>query len=178
MRAVETAVATLPGVLSARANLSAKRVSIVTATGGPGVVELANALERKGFRAADIAAAGSAASTPAGKGLHFSSCRSRVRSREHHAVVGLGLGWPGVRHGPGGASLFHWLSALIALPAVAYAGQPFFRSAFDALSARRLNMDVPISLGVLLATGMSLYQTAAAPSRSISTPRSRCCSSC
>jgi len=46
-----------------------------------------------------------------------------------------------------------------AIPAVAYAGQPFFRSAARALRARQLNMDVPISLGVLLATGMSLYQT-------------------
>jgi Cu2+-exporting ATPase len=55
--------------------------------------------------------------------------------------------------------LFHWLSALVAIPAVAYAGQPFFQSAARALRARQLNMDVPISLGVTLATGMSLYQT-------------------
>ena len=56
-------------------------------------------------------------------------------------------------------SLFHWLSALIALPAIAYSGQPFFRSALTALKAWRLNMDVPISLALLLATGMSLVQT-------------------
>jgi Cu2+-exporting ATPase len=56
-------------------------------------------------------------------------------------------------------SLFHWLSAMIALPAVAYAGQPFFKSAAGALKGRRLNMDVPISLGVTLATAMSLFQT-------------------
>jgi Cu2+-exporting ATPase len=54
---------------------------------------------------------------------------------------------------------FHWLSALIALPAAAYAGQPFFRSALRALSARRLNMDVPITLGVLLALAMSVFET-------------------
>jgi Cu2+-exporting ATPase len=55
--------------------------------------------------------------------------------------------------------LFHWLSALIALPAAAYAGQPFFRNAWRALRARQLNMDVPISLGVLLALAMSVVET-------------------
>jgi Cu2+-exporting ATPase len=57
--------------------------------------------------------------------------------------------------------LFHWVSALIALPAIAYAGRPFFRSAWRALAAASLNMDVPISLAVLLAAAMSLYETAA-----------------
>ena len=56
--------------------------------------------------------------------------------------------------------LFHWLSALIALPAVAYAGQPFFQSAWRALKSRSLNMDVPISLGVILALSLSVYETA------------------
>src|SRR6266496_1578924 len=54
---------------------------------------------------------------------------------------------------------FHWLSALIALPAAAYAGQPFFRSAYQALRTRNVNMDVPISVGVVLALGMSLVET-------------------
>ncbi len=55
--------------------------------------------------------------------------------------------------------LLHWISALIAIPAVAYAGQPFFRSALVSFQARNLNMDVPISLAVLLAVGMSIFQT-------------------
>ena len=54
---------------------------------------------------------------------------------------------------------FHWLSALIALPAAAYAGQPFFRSAFRALRTGNVNMDVPISIGVILALGMSVVET-------------------
>jgi Cu2+-exporting ATPase len=54
---------------------------------------------------------------------------------------------------------FHWLSALIALPAAAYAGQPFFRSAVRAVMTRSLNMDVPITLGVLLALGVSVSET-------------------
>jgi len=56
-------------------------------------------------------------------------------------------------------SFFHWVSALIALPAIAYAGQPFFRSALKALRAKSMNMDVPIALAVILATTMSLVQT-------------------
>jgi Cu2+-exporting ATPase len=55
---------------------------------------------------------------------------------------------------------FHWLSALIAIPAAAFAGQPFFLSAIQALRTRRVNMDVPISLGVMLALVMSLVETA------------------
>ena len=76
--------------------------------------------------------------------------------------------------------LFHWLSALIALPAAAYAGQPFFRQRLAAPCApRRLNMDVPISLGVVLALAMSAGRDRP-PRRAtpISTPPSCCSSSC
>ena len=56
----------------------------------------------------------------------------------------------------GTRSLLHWFAALIALPAVAYAGRPFFRAAVRALAGGHLNMEVPISLAVVLAAGMSL----------------------
>ncbi len=55
--------------------------------------------------------------------------------------------------------LFHWISALIALPAIGFAGQPFFRSAWGALKHGTTNMDVPISLGVIIAAALSLYET-------------------
>ena len=56
--------------------------------------------------------------------------------------------------------LLHWISALIAIPAIAFSGRPFFTSAFNALKAGRTNMDVPISVGLVLTTGMSLFELA------------------
>jgi P-type Cu2+ transporter len=55
--------------------------------------------------------------------------------------------------------LLHWVSALVALPAVVFGGAPFFRSAWQALKHLRTNMDVPIAVGVVLTSAMSLYET-------------------
>lgn len=55
--------------------------------------------------------------------------------------------------------LMHWSAALIAIPTMLYAGQPFFASAWDALKRGRTNMDVPISLALILTNITSLYET-------------------
>ncbi len=55
--------------------------------------------------------------------------------------------------------LMHWISAGIALPTIVFAGRPFFRSAISALKNGHSNMDVPISLALVLASGMSLFET-------------------
>ncbi|MBW8880725.1 MAG: heavy metal translocating P-type ATPase, partial [Asticcacaulis sp.] len=55
--------------------------------------------------------------------------------------------------------LMHWSMGLIAMPATLYCGRPFFRSALAALRHGRVNMDVPISLAVLLTNALSLFET-------------------
>jgi Cu2+-exporting ATPase len=159
MRKVETALAGLPGVASARANLSARRVTVVHAPGGIGAPDLVDALAHAGFKAAELAEGAESARETADRDFLK---RLGVAGFAAANIMLLSVSvWSasGPEMAPSVQSLFHWLSALIALPAVAYAGQPFFRSAAQALISGRLNMDVPISLGVTLATAMSLYQT-------------------
>ncbi len=56
-------------------------------------------------------------------------------------------------------SMMHWTAALISIPTMLYAGRPFFASAWNALRHGRANMDVPISVALILTTAMSLFET-------------------
>ncbi len=159
LRTVETALAAVPGVQSARVNLSARRVAILSESATTSPEKFVAALASRGFKASILAPQVLAPVVDRGADL------LRRLGVAGFAAANIMLLSVSVWSGHGGdmtasqQSVFHWLSALIALPAVAYAGQPFFASARQALSAGRLNMDVPISLGVTLATAMSLFQT-------------------
>lgn len=142
------------GIKAARVNFSAKRVAIEH---DPALDEsdLVEALLNLGFEAQRVE------DNP--MGTQASERRMLIRAL---GVAGFGMMnimllsvsvWSGAE----GATkeLFHWLSALIAMPVIAYSGRPFFASAWMALKYRRTNMDVPISIGVILATALSLYET-------------------
>ncbi|MBY5333687.1 cadmium-translocating P-type ATPase [Rhizobium leguminosarum] len=60
---------------------------------------------------------------------------------------------------PATRQTLHLMSAALALPAVIYSGATFYRSAWRALVHGRANMDVPVSIGVLLSFGLSVYDT-------------------
>ncbi|MGZ5851903.1 MAG: heavy metal translocating P-type ATPase [Hyphomicrobium sp.] len=159
LRSVERAAQGVPGVMSARANLSVKRVNIAYDSTRASEIDLITALGRAGFPAAPVQSV-----TPEAERARQKFLLRRVAVAGFAAMNIMLLSvsvWAGTAGDmdPSLAELFRWLSALIALPTVAYAGQPFFVSAANALRTRRLNMDVPISLALLLATGMSLYQT-------------------
>ena len=51
----------------------------------------------------------------------------------------------------GETRFFRWVTMIVTVPAVAFAAQPFFRGAWAALRSRAVHLDVPISLGILVA---------------------------
>ncbi len=153
---IERELPKLSGIAAARANFSAKRVAI---SHDPALGEdaLTAALLGLGFEAQPVG------DDPLGLG---SDVAERKRLNRALGVAGFGmmnvmLLSVSIWSGADGTTreLFHWLSAVIALPVIAYSGRPFFASAWMALKHRRTNMDVPISIGVILASVLSLYET-------------------
>ncbi|MBZ6379642.1 nitrogen fixation protein FixI [Pacificimonas flava] len=145
-----------PAIVAARVRFSGKTVT-VTHDPARDAAWLVERLKDLGFDAQPLAAA------EADKGRDPElTALVRAMAVAGFASMNVMLLSVSIWSGAGDATrgLFHWLSALIAIPAIAYAGRPFFGSALAALAARRTNMDVPISVGLVLVTAMSLYETA------------------
>ncbi|MBW8783069.1 MAG: cadmium-translocating P-type ATPase [Novosphingobium sp.] len=153
MGKVEHGLQAVPGVSAARVNLSARHVAI---SHGPAltVPELVAALDAIGFASQPR----SEELTPPASAVKPLLAPLAVAGFACMNVMLLSVSiWSGAE-GPT-RTLFHWLSALIGVPAIAFAGRPFFASAWSALRRGRTNMDVPISIGVTLSTALSLYET-------------------
>ncbi len=151
---LENGLAQVPGIAVARVNFTAKRVT-VSHLPETSLADIQRAIGELGFESQPLASEESSADDAASREL------VKAMAVAGFAMMNIMLLSVSVWSGASGGTkdLFHWLSALIALPTVAYAGRPFFRSAWGALSKGRTNMDVPISIGVVLTTALSLFET-------------------
>ncbi len=161
IRKIEGGLKRIPGIVEARLNFTNRRLAVDWRDGALEASDVIGALERIGYRAYPFEPE-RAESDEARRARWLMKCLAVAGFAAMNIMLLSVSVWSG-----GGTDMtqetrdfFHWLSALVALPAVAYAGQPFFQGAWRAIRARQLNMDVPISLGVLLAVGMSVVETA------------------
>jgi Cu2+-exporting ATPase len=154
---IEQGLARVAGVRAARVNLTLKRAQIDT---DPGMTaaEMVAAVEALGYEAheLDVGSLAATGNDRAGRDLLM---RLAVSGFAMMNVMLLSVSvWSGAEAAT--RDMFHWISAAIALPAIGFSGQPFFRNAWSALRQGKLNMDVPITLAILLAVVTSLWETA------------------
>ncbi len=154
--AVEGALRAFPGVRSARVNLSLRRVTVEAE---PHLVaaDLIPVLAAVGQEAHELDP-GLLSSTETDRQGRALLMRIGVAFFSMMNIMLLSVAvWSGAEDAT--RDLFHFISGVIALPTVAFCGQPFFRSAWASLRQGRLGMDVPISLALILASSISVYET-------------------
>ena len=158
---IEGAVKRLPGVTEARLNFTNRRLHVTWTDGAIAPAQILQTLASIGYRGHPFRPL-RAEQEEAAEMRRVTRCLAVAGFAAMNIMLLSVSVWSGNVSDitPETRDFFHWASALIALPAAAYAGRPFFASAWRALRARSLNMDVPISLGVILALAMSVIETA------------------
>jgi len=158
---IEREMARLPGVESARLNLSTGRLALGLENVAVDPGRIIAALERLGYPA-----------TPYDPGAALVQ-RDQEGRRLILALAVAGFGamnammfsvpiWAGLfdqELGPATRSMMMWMSAAVGAPCAIFAGMTFFESAWRSLRAGRANMDVPISVGVILTLAISFSET-------------------
>lgn len=160
IRKIESAMLALPGVSDARLNLSTSRLRVRWMRGRVDARTIADGVTRLGY-------AVTAFDPAEGQKQIDQEGRLLLRALAVAAFASMNVMmfsvpiWSGDLDMEGSTrTMMHWWSAIVAIPAALYAGQPFFRSAIAALRHGRTNMDVPISIAVILTLSMSLVETA------------------
>lgn len=154
---IEKGVGAVPGVTNARLNLSTGKLAVAGAGFRPDAV--LQQLHDLGYESAPFEA-GASLDQDDREGRLLLHC---LVIAAFGTVFTMGLTdaiWYGGDMDAAIRRLFFWLAGAVSIPATLYAGQPFFLSAWKVLKQRRTNMDVPISLALILSLGLSVWQTA------------------
>lgn len=156
---IETGAKGLAGVTEARLNLSTGKLTVGWKHPAASPHAVLRRIRDLGYDAQPFDAA-TTLNAEEGEGRMLLHCLA-VSAFGTVFTVGLTDAiWYGSRDMSAGIrQTFFWLAAAVAIPVTLYAGQPFFRSARRALLRRGANMDVPISVALLLSLGLSLFQT-------------------
>ena len=155
---IEQGVGAIPGVEHARLNLSTGKLAVLSRKVPPQVI--LRRVRDLGYEARPFEASKSLSGEKA-EGRLLLRCLA-VSGFATVFVMGLtdSVWYGGADLGAAMRQTFFWLAGVVAVPATVYAGQPFFLAAWRGVMARSANMDLPISLALLLSLGLSLYQTA------------------
>lgn len=159
IKTVESAMRSEPGVVDARVNLSTRRMTLSWTANEARPSDLIARLGALGYPAVPFDPA-ALRGQRADEEAFVLRCLAVAGFASSNVMLLSVAVWAGAFSDMEAVTrgLLHWVSALVALPAIAYAGRPFFRAALRAVTARRVNMDVPISIAVIVTAGVSLFE--------------------
>ena len=165
---VERALAAQPGVVQAAVNLAAETARVRTVPGAVDPGDLVAVLERAGYAAREVGAAGRAeAERAASRSAELASLRRRwlvafalwlpfgIFEMAPHLLMLAGApvhGWP---------VLPPWLQLVLATPMLAYSGRHFFVGAWKGLKHRSADMNTLVETGTGAAYASSAFATLA-----------------
>lgn len=155
---LESAVIAVKGVTEARLNLASKRLTLVWQGTDTVALKATQAAAAAGYPLTPYHAQTFTNSYTAAEKFLLRCLSVAAFASMNVMLLSVAL-WSGAEDAPAEAQLFRWLSALITLPALAYAGQPYFRGAWKAITTRNMGMDVPISVALILTSSLSLFDT-------------------
>lgn len=161
MAKIERGLLSLPEVAAARLNLSTRKLSVDFKGRSADSGLVVAALARLGYPSSLYDPVAAEASHDAeGRQLILAMAVAAFGAMNAMMFsVPLWAGLFGQELGPATRTLMMWFSGLVGAPCAIFAGMPFFRSAWRSLRVGRANMDVPISVGVILTLAISISET-------------------
>ena len=154
---IEHTLNKLPGVLSARVNLSAKRLLLRWDNQRIKLSEILAALARVGYAATPF-------DPEAAEGVLKKQTRDLLFRITFAGFTMMNLLWVSIALYAGAdqgeyRSLFHWVGFALATPTLFYSGWPFLKGAWTSLRTGHLGMDLPIALGATVTWAYSSWVT-------------------
>ena len=157
---VEQTLARLPGVQSVRVSSAARRAAIVWSAPASRPSEWMAAAAKLGYRLSPDIDAGlqrqgqHEARLLLWRWLVAGFCMMQVMMYAYPAYMAE----PGTIT-PDIEQLLRWASWVLSLPVLLFSAQPFFANAWRDLLERRISMDLPVALGLLITFGISSVAT-------------------
>ncbi|HDK37730.1 MAG TPA: heavy metal translocating P-type ATPase, partial [Thiolapillus brandeum] len=154
---IEHTLNKLPGVLSARVNLSAKRLLLRWDNSRIKLSEIIGQLARIGYTATPF-------DPEAAEGILKKQTRDLLFRITFAGFTMMNLLWVSIALYSGAdegeyRSLFHWVGFTLATPTLFYSGWPFLKGAWISLRTGHLGMDLPIALGATATWAYSSWVT-------------------
>lgn len=155
---IENTLKSQPEVQSARVNLSTNRLHITWNKERSHLQQLVQVIQNLGYKLLPYEADEVEDATQLQQKFLLKCIAIAGFANIQLMMIVMGIWFASSSMGAITRQLLHLIGMVVAIPCIFYSGMPFFKSAYQAIKARRSNMDVPISLSIIFTTLISIQE--------------------